>query len=84
MDVDAAVLRCVARAQGGQVERLQQRMDADLMQEIGFDSLQLVAIWCELEECFALETGTLGATQAVTMRSIAEELRRIVHAGPGR
>lgn len=76
----AAVVETASGATGLSAERLRQRPGADLVAELGLDSLQLLEIWVALEGRFGLERGALGVTQAITLGAIAAELEQL--AGP--
>ena len=69
-----AVVDTVARARREPPDRLAGRLDADLMTELGFDSIELLGLWAELEERYMLAEGELAVSQAVTIRAIAQVL----------
>ncbi len=73
-DVVEAVTANVARARGETSDRLADRLDADLTAELGFDSIEVLGIWAELERFFPLSEGELAVSQAITIRTIAQVL----------
>lgn len=71
-----AVIGTVARVGSIPVDRLGDRLDADLAIQLGFDSLQILEIWATLESEFGLWPGALGVAQPATLRMIADEIAK--------
>jgi 3-hydroxyacyl-[acyl-carrier-protein] dehydratase len=68
------VIETVACIAGEPPERLRDRCDADLSNELGIDSIHILGIWCDLEERFGIPQGELGISQPMTIRAIAQQL----------
>ena len=69
------VTACVASV--GRFSARRVRPDADLITDIGLDSIQLFEIWATLEEEMGLTAGLLGAAGPTTPAAIAGELERL-------
>lgn len=68
-----AVIATVAAAARLDPDRLAAAPDADLLVDVGLDSLQLLQIWVELEKILGIPDGMLGGAQATTIAAIARE-----------
>ena len=55
-------------------------LDADLAADLGLDSIEILGIWVGLETAFGLPEGELGVTQALTIRSLADEMSRLTQS----
>lgn len=68
-----AVIATVAAAARLDPDRLAAAPDADLLVDVGLDSLQLLQIWVELEKILGIPDGMLGGAQATTIAAIVRE-----------
>ncbi len=71
-EVSTIVLEVVARVGDLSLDDLRQRLNEDLVIDLGLDSIMLMQIWVEVEKRLGLQAGDIGIAQAATSAAIAE------------
>ena len=74
------VVRTVEHVSDVPACELQNRIDDDLVHDLGVDSIKMMRIWVEVEKQCGLEPGDLGFTQVATIAGLVEQ---VLEAGPG-
>jgi acyl carrier protein len=70
--VSTIVFDVVSRVGELALDDLVQRSDADLVIDLGLDSIKLMQIWIEIERELSLQAGDIGISQASTSAAIIE------------
>ena len=77
-DLQNIVLNAVSTATEFPTKDLIEYVDADLVADLGVDSLKMMDIWVDIEARLGIVLGDLAATQLSSIRSITEHLEKTV------
>jgi acyl carrier protein len=76
-EIATVVLECAAQVSGFGANALKKQLDADLMADLGLDSLKIMEIWALIENRLGLDLGVFDARQPATLRSVIEQVQAV-------
>ncbi len=75
-DILGAVVAAVAEATEFPADDLSAHLDADLVADLGVDSLKMMEVWVGVESRLGLDLGDVAAWQPSTIRSMSEFIEK--------